>query len=247
MEIRTVLLIVLAAIAALTLVFYQYFYKNPRKGGLKAILAFLRFIALFGGLLLLVNPKITKRDYTLEKSNLIVLMDDSESMQESLTGVEAPGILDRITHDPGLEDRFNIQSYAFGATIKSLDTITFNQKNTNISNALETVDEIHVGDNSAVVLMTDGNQTLGREYNYANLSENITVYPVVVGDTTAFEDISIGLLNTNSYAFLRNKFPIETTILYRGSKSVSKMVTVNLDGRTISRIRTPIDQPSETM
>ncbi|RDY61629.1 VWA domain-containing protein [Flagellimonas nanhaiensis] len=249
MEISTVLLIVLAAIAALIIVFYQYFYKNPRKGRQRIFLAFFRFVALFGGLLLLVNPKFVKKDFTIEKSNLIVLVDDSESMQEAITGISTPEISDRIIGDQGLKDRYNVQSYAFGTAIQSLDTIKFDQKNTNISNALETIDEIYVGDNSAVVLLTDGNQTLGREYNYSNLSKNTAVYPVVIGDTTAFEDISIGLLNTNSYAFLRNKFPIETTILYRGSNSISKTVTINLDGRTVHRERLTFDavQNSRTL
>ena len=72
MELRTVLLIVLAAVAALSLVFYQYFYKNPRKGNLKFILAAMRFLTLFCGLLLLINPKFVNNDYYLEKTNLVL-------------------------------------------------------------------------------------------------------------------------------------------------------------------------------
>ena len=242
MEIRTVLFIILAAITALTLVFYQYFYKNPRKGSQKAILGFLRFIALFGGLLLLINPKLTKREYSLEKSNLIVLLDDSESMQESIKDIDVSEMVDRITQDQRTQGSFQHTILCIWCKhIRPLDSMGFDQKSTNISNALGTIDEIYVGDNNAVVLLTDGNQTLGRAYNYSNLGEKITVYPVVVGDTTAFEDISIGLLNTNSYAFLRNKFPIEATILYNGSESVSKLVTVNLDGRTVHRQRFTFD------
>ena len=81
MEIRTVLLIVLAAIAALTIVFYQYFHKTRKRGKLSIILASLRFCALFSGLLLLINPKFKKNEYSLEKTNLIVLVDDSSDFE----------------------------------------------------------------------------------------------------------------------------------------------------------------------
>src|SRR5690606_40354203 len=56
MEPFTVLLIVLAVLATLTLVWLQYFHKNPRKGSTNYILAALRFISILSGLLLLIAP-----------------------------------------------------------------------------------------------------------------------------------------------------------------------------------------------
>ncbi|MEO0900660.1 MAG: VWA domain-containing protein, partial [Bacteroidota bacterium] len=83
MDIRTLLLIILAVIAALTIVFYQYFFKARHKGSLRIVLASLRFIVLFGAFLLLINPKFVDKEYFLEKSNLIILLDDSASMLKS--------------------------------------------------------------------------------------------------------------------------------------------------------------------
>jgi hypothetical protein len=235
MELRTVLLIVLAAIAALSLVVYQYFFKNPRKGSLKIILAALRFLTLFCGLLLLINPKFVNRDYFLEKANLIVLVDDSSSMLQAQSQDNLSGMLQTLSDNQNLKERFEVHQYAFGKDIRPMDSLRLNKKSTDIAAAISAVNEIFVNGNNAVVLITDGNQTLGRDYEHLNLGENISINPIVIGDTTAYEDISIGLTNTNTYAFLNNKFPVETTILYNGKTAVSKTMTISLDGKTVHR------------
>jgi len=241
MDLRTVLLIVLAAITALIIVFYQYFYKNPRKGSLKFVLAALRFITLFCALLLLINPKFINRDYFLEKANLIVLVDDSSSMLEAQAETPVQKMVDQLEANDELKERFSIHQYVFGTNVQASDSLQFNKSNTDISNALSTTHEIFVNGTNAVVLFSDGNQTLGRDYEYINLGTNMSINPVVVGDTTAYEDISVGLVNTNTYAFLRNQFPVEATILYRGSRPVSKTVSISLDGNSVHRQRINFD------
>ncbi|MFC4220299.1 VWA domain-containing protein [Flagellimonas marina] len=241
MDFSTVLLIILAAITALTVVFYQYFYKNTRKGSLKFVLAALRFTTLFCALLLLINPKFINRDYYLEKANLIVLVDDSSSMQDAQTASPISELVNQLATNEDLNERFSIHQYAFGTNVQATDSLNFDQQNTDISNALSTVDEIFVNGTNAVVLFSDGNQTLGRDYEYINLGTNLSVNPVVVGDTTAYEDISVGLVNTNTYAFLRNQFPVEATILYRGSLPVSKTVSIRLDGTRVHQQRLNFD------
>jgi len=242
MEFSTVLLIVLAAVAALSMVLYQYFYRTPKKGSLTIILATLRFFTLFCGLLLLINPKFINRDYFLEKANLILLVDDSSSIQETQSKSSISEITRRLMENPSLQERFSIHTYAFGKDIRPMDSLGFNKRNTDISNALSTVDEIFVNGTNAVVLLSDGNQTLGRDYEYLNLGSNLSINPVVVGDTTNYEDISIGLINTNTYAFLKNRFPVEATVLYNGQQSVTKDVTIALDGKVVHRERVELNQ-----
>ncbi len=235
MELRTVLLIILSAVAALSLVFYQYFFKNPRKGSLNIILATIRFLTLFCGLLLLVNPKFVDRDYYVEKAKLIFLVDDSESLQTAISKESLTNAINQFKDNGELADRFNIDQYVFGAAIEATDSLTLAQRNTDIANALSTIDQIYLKGNNVVVLLTDGNSTYGRDYEYLNLNPSLTVFPVVVGDTTQYEDVSIGLVNSNTYAFLRNKFPIEATINYRGNTALRSSVAVAVDGKTVHR------------
>lgn len=235
MELRTVLLIILSAVAALSLVFYQYFFKNPRKGSLNIILATIRFLTLFCGLLLLVNPKFVNSDYYVEKAKLIFLVDDSESLQTAFSKESLTNAINQFKDNGELADRFNIDQYAFGASIEATDSLTLAQRSTDIANALSTIDQIYLKGNNVVVLLTDGNSTYGRDYEYLNLNPSLTVFPVVIGDTTQYEDVSIGLVNSNTYAFLRNKFPIEATINYRGNTSIRSSVAVAVDGKTVHR------------
>ncbi len=230
MDLRTVLLIVLSAVAAIVIVFYQYFYKNRKRGSLKFSLSVLRFIAIFSGLLLLVNPKFVSNDYYVEKANLIILADDSYSIRETGADTSMIRIIDEIKNSTNLNERYFIHQYAFGETLEVLDSMTFQQNNTDISEALDATDQVFVNGNNAVLLLTDGNQTLGKDYQYVTPSQTYTVYPVVLGDTTKYQDLSIGLLNINRYAFLNNKFPVETNIVYSGKVPVSKTVVVSVNG-----------------
>lgn len=237
MELSTVLLIILAVAAALILVYFQYFYKNPRKGSLKIILAALRFVTLFCGLLLLINPKFVSKDYYIEKANLILLVDNSTSMRDVSSEAEISNAISQIKQNEGLNERFNVHQYGFGTSLSSTDSIQFEQGNTDISNALSTLNEVFINGNNTIVLFSDGNQTLGRDYEYIALNENSTINPVVVGDTTQYEDISVGLINANKYAFLRNSFPIESTIQYQGNNQISSTVTISINGNRVHQER----------
>src|SRR5690606_33011223 len=201
MEPFTVLLIVLAVLATLTLVWLQYFHKNPRKGSTNYILAALRFISILSGLLLLIAPTFVDREVYLEKADLILLVDRSTSMGQVTDPGELSDLVDKFRTDPGLRERFNIHQYGFGSNLMQTDSLAFDQGNTDIANALYKTNGLFVGGAKTMVLFTDGNQTLGRDYGYFSLPGNPQVHPVILGDTTQFEDISIGLVNANNYAF----------------------------------------------
>ncbi len=241
MELRTVLLIILSAVAAIVIVFYQYFYKNRKKGSLKVSLSILRFIVIFSGLLLLVNPKFVSKDYYIEKANLIILADDSFSIKESGADTTMTRIIDNLRSNEDLSNRYFFHQYAFGEKLKTGDSLEFQQKNTDISEALDATDQVFINGNNAVVLLTDGNQTLGKDYQYVSTSQNYNVYPVVLGDTTKYQDLSIGLLNINRYAFLNNRFPIETNIVYSGQIPVTKTLVVSVNGVAVYREQVDFD------
>ena len=231
MNTQTILFIILAAIVSLALVLFQYFYKNKRKGKLNIALAFLRFITFFCGFLLLINPKFTKNEYTTEKANLIILTDNSSSVASSKQVIEKT--IDDIGKSGELNERFSIQKYSFGASLKENDTLAFAEKNTNISKALSALREVYSATNSAIVLISDGNQTLGRDYDFQNEQKQFPIYPIAVGDTTRYEDVSISQVNTNRYAFLKNKYPVEIYVSYTGKEDINVPVKVSLNGKTV--------------
>ncbi|GMN08820.1 hypothetical protein MTsPCn9_07240 [Croceitalea sp. MTPC9] len=232
MQTSTVLLILLAAIVSLCFVLFQYFYKT-RKDKTNKFLAFLRFVALFCSLLLLINPKFSKEEYYTEKPNLIVVSDNSKSILNLEGEEDVRKSINGIKSNSKLGERFDTTYYTFGSNISTNDTLVFNENNTDIAEAITTLGEIYNKQTNAVILIGDGNQTLGTDYEYLTLDSGLHVFPVVAGDTTSYEDLYVGQVIINKYAFLRNRFPVETSVTYSGNKNVSSVARIYLDGRQV--------------
>ncbi|SHJ02165.1 hypothetical protein SAMN04487911_109113 [Arenibacter nanhaiticus] len=233
MQIETVFYILLSALAALAITLFQYFYNTKKGGRLYGLLSFFRFIAVFGLLLLLVNPKFYSNNYSLEKANLIVLVDNSASIVQG-DSVKAVEVINTVKNSiKALEDKFKVKTYSFGAYLKDSVPLLFREKNTNITKALASLNEIYANTNTAVVLLSDGNQTVGEDYEFYGKRQGFPIYPLVLGDSTTYEDVRIGQLNANKYAFIKNKFPLEIHLSYDGLGTVSSQLQVFSNGKQI--------------
>lgn len=233
MQISTILYIILAAIVAIGLVVFQYYYKTKKRGKLNVLLAFLRFIGLFGIFLLIINPKFTKNEYTIEKANLIVLTDNSTSVETAKTDVVT--ILEKIKGNTAIGVQFNVSKYIFGADMSASDSLSFKDENTNISKALVQLNAIYSNTKTAVVVLSDGNQTLGEDYGFLGNQLKYSTYPIAIGDTTRYEDVRINAVNSNKFAFLKNKYPIEIGVTYTGNSLIAATVTVAVNDKNVYR------------
>lgn len=234
MQTQTILLIILAIAVSLGLAYWQYRYKS-KWSNLKAGLFFLRFLSVLTALILLINPKFVKQENYLEKPNLVLAVDNSRSVQ-LLSGTEATtALLDIFRSQSDLSNRFEIFDYVFDASLSNEDSIGFDGNFSNIHEAIESVSRAHDQKKTALVLITDGNQNVGFDYQYQPYDDNLTIFPVAVGDTTQYEDFRVERINLNRYAFLNNKFPLEASLVYEGSGQKSTVVQVLIDGRTAHR------------
>ncbi|WP_282075485.1 VWA domain-containing protein [Maribacter aquivivus] len=233
MESITVLYIILAAIVALGIVVFQYIYKQKAKSKINLLLAFLRFTGIFGLLLLLINPQFSQKSYTLEKPNLVILADNSTSIEESATQLNK--ILSEIKSSEDIADRFKVADYRFGADLHIFDSLSFQEKNTNIYKSLSALEEVYAREQTVTILLSDGNQTIGQDYSYFKSDENNSIYTIVLGDTTKYKDISVGSIQTNKYAFLKNKFPLENFVSYQGSNAVSATVAIKMNSKVVHK------------
>src|SRR5690606_41551724 len=82
MELSTILWVVLALIVALGVTWFQYFYKSTNRSRVTQLLFVLRSLVVFGILFLLINPKIFKIHYYIEKTPLFIAVDNSSSIKE---------------------------------------------------------------------------------------------------------------------------------------------------------------------
>ncbi|QLG47057.1 VWA domain-containing protein [Costertonia aggregata] len=233
MQTQTVVFIIVAAIFAIGIVLFQYFFGTKRKGKLFVLLSFFRFLAIFGLLLLLINPKFSKNEYTVEKTSLLVVSDNSSSIVPYAQ--ELQNIKEKLIFNASLSSRFNVQNYSFGSELNITDSLRFAEKSTNISKSLASINEIYTGTNTAVVLLTDGNQTYGDNYGFSSKNLKFPVYPIAIGDTVQYEDIKVSQINANTYAFLKNKFPVEATIVYDGTNKINTTVIISNNGKNVYR------------
>ena len=201
----TLLLLVLSLVIAAGLSYFQYIYKAKNKSKIYLFLAFLRFVAIFSILLLLINPIITKNALEIVKPPLPLVVDNSSSISFLNVNEKVVELHKRINSNAAIQDKFDLQSYQFSEDFEPSEKFTFKGTQTNIDVVAKNLKSIYKNANYPTILITDGNQTSGNDYVYSFGSEN-KIYPIIVGDTTAFLDLKINQLNVNKYAFYKNKF-----------------------------------------
>ena len=246
MQIQTLLLIIAAAAISLALVIYQYPLLKKAPQRLYLLLGLFRFIGVMSLLLLLINPKFTKDEFFLVKSKLIVLADDSSSIADSGKTEDLTGAIKSISDHPEIEDRFDLQSLKFGRALAEMDRLTFDKRTTDIYSALNTIRRTYRDQTTAVVLLTDGNQTIGSDYEFLTPTENLRIYPVVIGDTAVYEDVRIAQININKYAFLNNQYPVEILVNYQGDTNARVPLTISVDGQVSYRSDLQFDRQNNT-
>lgn len=225
MTTSTVLLLIVAALVALALSFLQYFFKARKKGRLQFFLAFLRFCTWFSIFVLLINPVITRTSFETIKTPLPVLVDNSQSIQELGQDSITKELYKKIIGNEKLNEKFDVQPFTFDENFNSGNEPDFKGKQTHIDQAAQDIKQLYRNSNYPIVLLTDGNQTLGNDYVYS-FNENTAVYPVVLGDTTLYPDLKVNQVNVNKYALLKNKFPVEVFVQYSGNKNVNAVFSI---------------------
>ena len=234
MTTNTILLILLSVLLAAGLSFYQYFYKVKAQSKVQLLLAFLRFLSVFGLLLLLINPKITRNTYEVQKTPLPIVVDNSASVKDLKSDAVAMEVYKKLSSNSGLQQKFEIQSYRFDSDFELAESFDFKGVQTNVEEVAKNLKSINKNKTYPAIVITDGNQTTGNDYVYS-FDANSKVYPVVLGDTTRFLDLKINQLNVNKYAFYKNKFPVEVFLNYSGTKSITANFTITQGNSTLTK------------
>ena len=221
----TILLLILSVFIAGLLSFYQYVFKVKKKSNLIYFLAFLRGMSWVTLFWLLINPVVSRKINEIQKTPLPVVFDNSKSISELKATSSAEDIYQKIKANTTLADKYDVQFYSFDATFEALKQLDFKGKLSDIDGVAINLKQLYRNKVHPVVLITDGNQTLGNDYVFS-FKENATVYPIVLGDTTTVIDLKINQINVNKYAFYKNKFPVEVLLLYNGDQNISSSFTM---------------------
>lgn len=227
----------MSVIVAGGLSYFQYFYKAKSKSNTTKLLAFLRFLSIFGLLLLLINPIVSRSTFETVKTPLPIVVDNSSSIVDLKSNQVAKELYEKISSNSKLKDKFDVQTYSFDSEfqpIESADDLNFKGKQTNLDEVAKNLKSINKNLSFPTVLISDGNQTSGSDYVFS-FDANNKVYPLVVGDTTTHLDLKISQINVNKYAFHKNKFPVEVFLQYAGTKSVTANFAISQGNNVLNK------------
>jgi hypothetical protein len=227
----TILYIILALLLSLSVAYFQYFFKEKNKAKINVVLFVLRTLSLFLLLLLLINPTIKKTELINTKPVLAVLVDNSKSIPFFKETKRITTFLSEIKNDNNIKEKFDINSFSFGSDVKPLDSLSFTENETNVSKAITAVNDLYEDKIAPIILLSDGNQTIGNDYEFINSKQKI--YPIVFGDTIQYQDLKISQLNVNKYSYIKNKFPVEVFLNYEGKENVSSQFSIYKEGKTV--------------
>ena len=182
-------------------------------------------------MLVLLNPSITKESIINQKAKLSVLVDNSSSITFFKKDSLVHAILQNFKTHKKLNKRFDINYYSFGNLFQQSDSFSFDENQTDISMPLERISKIQKNASNAIVLLSDGNQTIGNDYEYTSIKDPF--FPIVIGDTTEYQDVKIAQINVNRYSFINNQFPIESILQYEGTQTIKLRYSLENNGKII--------------
>lgn len=243
MNSSTIIFLLLSVVIAGGLSYYQYFFKAKSKSNTNLLLAFLRFLSIFGILLLFINPIISRKTIEVVKTPLPIVLDNSASIKDLKADQQALEVFNAISKNSALQDKFDVQTYQFDNDVLPDDSITFTGKQSRLDLVAKNLKSVYKNQQFPSILITDGNQTSGEDYVFSFDTEK-KVYPIAVGDTTTYLDLKVTQLNVNKYAFHKNKFPVEVFLNYSGTKGINTNFKIT-QGNAVLNEQTVAFSPSK--
>jgi len=209
--------------------FYAWFLYRKRnqfeiKNWLYYLLFSLRFVSVFTISLLLLNLLIKWENVDVQKPILVLAIDNSESMQLN----DKEKINKSIsTIQNELNEKYDLKTYLFGQKITNNSLANYSDKETDISELVNEVQNNFSGRNlGAVILLSDGIINRGENPTNNSFVQEVPFYSIAWGDTTIKRDLAINKVLSNKFAYLGNTFPIEITVESNEFKGRQTKVTL---------------------
>ena len=232
MPTQTILYIIGSGILALFIALFQYIYKSKHTP-LHWSLAGVRFISIFSLALLVINPKFEKKESKLIKPTLAVVVDNSQSIKYLKKDSIASKTVQTLLDNADIASKYDLKVFSFGKQLHQNSILTFEDTQTNITNSLREIESLYDSQLAPVVLISDGNQTIGEDFKFASKQFEQVVFPLILGDSIVHSDLKINQINVNKYTYLNNKFPVEIITSYTGKTPIQSELRIQSRGRII--------------
>ena len=216
------------------------YYKDKRFSGqpgfLPVALGIIRFflVAILSALLL--QPVIKSLETFTRKPIALIIQDDSASISEAMSEEGEKQYLATLqTLATSLKEKYDVKQFSFGASLQESAEYRLEEKVSNISAALQSINDQYANQQvAAVILATDGIYNQGSNPLYQSTQLNAPLYTIALGDTTPQKDLILKNVYYNKIAYLDDQFSVEADIQAvncAGKKSILTVYEVLSEGK----------------
>lgn len=176
-------------------------------------MALFRFLAASILAVLLLSPFIRARNTQTFKPIVAIVHDNSESVKNGLGKDSAIYVSQMKKLTDALGAKYEVQEFSAGDELKKGIDFSFQDKSTNLSEALEKINDLFYNQNlGAVVVASDGIYNRGINPVYSASKAAYSIYTVALGDTTVQKDQKLSNAYYNKIAYLNDQFSLRLDV-----------------------------------
>lgn len=226
------------ACAGIAILYSILLYRQPitlSKNWRMALFA-VRAIAVFILSFLLLSPLVNSVVKNLQKPLVLILQDNSTSIKQFPgKNFQTKAFIEQLHQlKEKLGEDYEVQEFNFGKNLSNNLSDSLNEKQTNISDAIENLNNRFGNQNiGAVILASDGLYNRGSSPLNIASSLKTNIYTVALGDTVPKLDVLIDHVDFNKTAFLGNDFETNLFVEARQVKGKILQLRVTEDGKPV--------------
>lgn len=177
-------------------------------------MAAFRFFTVSIIAILLMSPFLKMRFTKTQKPVVVILNDNSESVKNSFAQQDSLLLHQKLDDvKKNLTSKFDVVSYNFSEKITDTKDFSYNGKATNISGALNDVNERFQNRNlGAILLISDGIYNQGENPIYTDQNFSANIFTVALGDTMVQRDLKFASVLHNKTANISEQIPLKIEI-----------------------------------
>lgn len=211
------------------LLYYRDTTFRDQSPSLNRWLGLLRWLTVTLLAALLLSP-LLKSLFTETKKPIVVLaQDQSESIGVDLQGQPLEQYKQNwVALRNALSENYEVHELALGDHVREGVDFNFQDKVTNLSEALRSVYDLYGGQNlGAVVLASDGVYNEGSNPAYTEAQLAAPLYTIALGDTTPKRDLLVKRVFHNKIAYLGDKFSLQIDVAATNCTGAQSLLTVS--------------------
>lgn len=221
---------------------------------LRICLGSLRLAVLMALIFLIFEPTITRKKSLEQKPALVILIDDTQSMNLTDASGKRSEQLIKLFGDPTwdiLKDQFRLFCFAAGDSLRNIQSLAMDslQLKTIGTDLVKTWDnavrEIKVEECRGLILISDGGNNAGSDPVKAAEGSLVPIYTIGIGDTSEIIDSRIESIVGPEIAYKEKPIQLTVRVTAQGMKDQKASLELrNSDGKILSKseIRLPADK-----